>query len=523
MYKKPQSVTLIVLDGFGVAPPSIGNAIALANIEHLERLAKKYPTFTLQASGESVGLPWGEQGNSEVGHLTLGTGRIIYQSLPRITKSISDGTFVKNKALLGAMQHVKKNHTKLHLIGLVSDGGVHSYNEHLYALLELCKQQELQEVYIHAILDGRDVPRDSGARFMEKLQAVIKNIGIGKVATVSGRFYAMDRDNHWERIARAYQAMVDGVAQKKAHDPLQAIKDAYEQGVYDEEMEPVVITENNEPVARIADGDGVVVFNFRPDRVREITKALTLDDFSGFPRKKKRQLFVVTMTEYEKGLPVHVAFPPLGIERPLSSILSAHKIKQFHIAETEKYAHVTYFFNGGHEEPFPYEDHVLVPSPRVDVYAEKPEMAAKEITKKLLNALSSGAYQFLLVNYANADMVAHTGDIKATIKAIELLDDFVSKIVSLSLHNEGAVIITADHGNAEEVIKLKTGQVDKEHTSNPVPLLLIGAPWEGQSSAPSFKELYTTTPVGVLADVAPTILKLFDIEKPPEMTGQPLV
>lgn len=523
MSEKPQHVILIILDGWGVAQPSIGNAITSTDLPNFAKLLEKYPVFNLQASGESVGLPWGEQGNSEVGHLSLGSGRIIYQSLPRITKSITDGTFLENPAFLQAVNHTVLHNSKLHLIGMVSDGGVHSYNEHLYALLELAKMKGLNEAYIHVILDGRDTPKDSGKSYIAKLLKVIKKLKFGKIATISGRFYAMDRNNNWDRVSAAYDAIALGKSEQTASDPLLAIENSYSQGIFDEEMLPTVIINNNSSIAKISDNDAVIFFNFRPDRARQLTKALVLPDFKGFSRTKLDNLFMVTMTEYEKDLPVQVAFPPLMIGNPLAEVLSDNKIKQLHIAETEKYAHVTYFFNGGREEAFPGEDHLLIPSPRVDSYAKKPDMAANEITKKVLDALASQKYEFILINFANADMVGHTGDLEATKKALGILDKCIGQITELSLHQGGVCLITADHGNAEEVIKLKSGKIDKEHSANPVPLFMIGRQWEGQPTVQSLPELYLSTPVGVLADVAPTILKIYDIKKPDQMTGQALI
>lgn len=519
----PRSVVLLVLDGWGVAQPSIGNAITTQPLERLDALAKEYPMYTIQAAGESVGLPWGEQGNSEVGHLSLGSGRIIYQNLPRITKSISDGSFVENQAFLQAISHAKLKQSAVHLMGMVSDGGVHSYDEHLFALLELCKLQDVKEVYIHAFLDGRDTPKDSARKYITKLEKTISKLGIGTIASLSGRFYAMDRDTHWERIEKAYNIMTSALPTKTAQSAQVAIEQSYAAGVYDEEFEPTALVDSDGKNHTIKDGDAVILFNFRPDRAREITKALVVDDFQGFERVALKDIFMVTMTEYEKGLPVEVAFPPLMIGNPLAKILSDNNIRQLHLAETEKYAHVTYFFNGGREEPWDGEEHVMVPSPRVDSYADKPDMSAREITKKVLDALVSQQHQFILVNYANADMVGHTGNLEATKKAVQVLDECIGEIVELSLHQGGVVIITADHGNAEEVIKLKTGKIDKEHSSNPVPCMLIGERWQGQSTVATVADLYLNTPVGVLADVAPTILKLFNIEKPKQMTGQSLV
>ncbi len=519
-----QPVVLVILDGWGVAPPSIGNAISLAKKPNFDSFVANYPAFTLQASGEAVGLPWGEMGNSEVGHLAMGSGKILYQSLPRITKAITDGEFAQNPAFKKAFSHVQQSGGSLHIMGLVSDGGVHSYNEHLYALVEVAKQHKINKVFIHAFLDGRDTPKDSGYKYIQQLEKVLSLTGIGKIATLAGRFWAMDRDNHWERIEAAYNAITLGEAKISATDPLQAIKSSYQQGVYDEEFEPTVIKEGDRPVATVNDGDAVIFFNFRADRARQLTKAFVLPDFSGFERKKViKDLLFVTMTEYERGLPVEVAFPTEQITTPLAKVLSDHGIKQLHIAETEKYAHVTYFFNGGREKQFAGEDHLMIPSPRVVSYAEKPEMAAREITKEVLKALASGKYGFIVVNFANADMVGHTGNLKATIKAIEVLDHCLGEIAAAVLAKKGVMLVTADHGNAEELIKLRTGEIDKEHSASPVPFLLIGEHWLGQGRAGGDLDLSAVTPVGVLADVAPTILKLLGLEAPAEMTGQSLI
>ncbi len=519
-----QPVVLVILDGWGVAPPSVGNAIALAKKPNFDSFLANYPAFTLQASGESVGLPWGEMGNSEVGHLSMGSGKILYQSLPRITKSITDGSFARNQAFLSAFSHVKKNNSSLHIMGLVSDGGIHAYNEHLYALLEVARDNKIENIFIHAFLDGRDTPRDSGIKYIQQLQKVINVVGVGKIATMAGRFWAMDRDNHWERIEAAYNAIVLGESKYYTEDPVLFIKESYQRGVFDEEFYPTVITSNNKPIATVDDGDAVIFFNFRADRARQLTKAFVLPDFDGFNRKKVvADLYFVTMTEYEKGLPVEVAFPPEKVTNPLAKVLSDHGIKQLHIAETEKYAHVTYFFNGGIEKPFPGEDHLMIPSPRVVSYAEKPEMSAPEITKEVVKAITTGKYGFIVVNFANADMVGHTGDLNATIKAIETLDKCLGDIAQAVLAKKGVMLITADHGNAEELIKLRTGDIDKEHSSSPVPFVIIGEKWLGQGRAGDDLDLSSTTPVGVLADVAPTVLSLFGIKPPDEMTGKSLV
>jgi 2,3-bisphosphoglycerate-independent phosphoglycerate mutase len=524
MNKIAGPVVLVILDGWGIAPPSIGNAIELAETPNYDSFIVNYPTFSLQASGESVGLPWGEMGNSQVGHLSLGSGKILYQNLPRITKAISDGSFETNEKFIGAFDHVKKNNSALHIMGLVSDGGVHSYNEHLYALIETAKHYKINKIYIHAFLDGRDTAKNSGLSYIISLQKVIKTLGVGQIITLSGRFYAMDRDNRWDRIEAAYKAMVLGKAKEQFADPLVAISTSYENGIFDEELEPVVISNNAQTPVTINDHDAVIYFNFRSDRAREMTKAFVQSDFKGFVREKTLQdIYFVTMTEYEKELPVQVAFPPEIVSMPLAKVISDNGSKQIHIAETEKYAHVTFFFNGGIEKPFSGEEHVMVSSPKISSYDKQPEMSSYEITKKVVESITSGLYQFILVNYASPDMVAHTGNLKATIKGIEAVDECLGQIAEAVLVKNGVMLITADHGNAEEIIKLRSGEIDKEHSSSPVPLILIGNQWLGQARIAGKSELYIMTPVGVLADVAPTVLTLFGLPVPAEMTGKSLV
>jgi len=472
---KNRTVVLMILDGWGIAPSSRGNAVAIALTPNFNSLIDNYPTMVLQASGEAVGLPWGEMGNSEVGHLNLGAGRIVYQDLPRITKSIADGKFFENSAFLKAIEHVKKNKSKLHLLGLVSAGGVHSSIDHLYALLELAKKKKVSDIYVQAILDGRDTPRQSATNFVEKLQNKISELKVGKIATLCGRYYAMDRDNRWDREEKAYLALTEGQADYQAKDPLQAIENSYKREVYDEEFIPTVIKENDKPIAKVEDNDAVIFFNFRSDRTRQLTKAFTLPGFEKFNRPKYlKNLLFVTMTEYDKDIPVLVAFPPEYVECPLAKVISDAGLKQLHIAETEKYAHVTYFFNGGREEPFLGQENILVPSPSVSTYDQKPGMSARELTEHLLKAIAVGKYDFIVVNYANADMVSHTGNVQASIKAVETVDECVGKVVKAVLENNGVLFITADHGNAEEILNLQTGVMDKEHSVNPVPFIAVG-------------------------------------------------
>ena len=524
MSKNIQPVILIILDGFGVAPASNGNAVTLARLPILNQLINDYPSTTIQASGESVGLSWGEPGNSEVGHLNLGAGRIVWQSLPRITKSIVDNSFFNNQAFLQAIEHVRKNQSDLHLIGLISSGVVHSSINHLHALLELAAQKGVNNVYIHAFLDGRDSPKDSACGFISNLISRMKELKVGKIATLSGRFYAMDRDNHWERTERTYLAMVKGFAEQEFVDPLKAIKSSYQAKIYDEEFVPVVIKESDEQKPRvIKDNDAVIFFNFRPDRARQLTKALVSDKFVGFKREKIKNLFLVTLTEYEKNLPVKVAFPFKDINNTLAEVISAQKLGQVHIAETEKYAHVTFFFNGRRENSLPFEKRILIPSPRVDSDAQKPKMSAGEISNQVLWLIGSRQYKFIVVNFANPDMVGHTGDLSAAIIALEFLDGLLGKIVNLCLKEGWVSVITADHGNCEQMINIRSGEIDKEHTANPVPFIIVRKGANDRTFSAGLANLYSIAPSGILADVSPTILKIMGLPQPPEMGGIPLV
>ncbi|OGF21476.1 phosphoglycerate mutase (2,3-diphosphoglycerate-independent) [Candidatus Falkowbacteria bacterium RBG_13_39_14] len=522
-------VVLLILDGWGVAPPSRCNAITMAKTPAMDKIISSYPAVTLQASGESVGLPWGEMGNSEVGHLNLGAGKIVYQDLPRITNAILNGTFFTNRHFLAAMEHVKnsKGKFKLHLIGLLSSAGVHAYTEHLFALMEMAKQNGVKDLYIHAILDGRDMPYNTGIDMMEKLQAKIKELEIGCIASVSGRHYAMDRDNHWARIEKAYKAMTGAShAERLFTDPIDAIQASYDKKIYDEEFQPVpIFTKNGKPAGSVEDNDSVIFFNYRSDRARELTKAFVLPSFVKFERVDIfRNLNFVCMTEYEKNLPVSAAFPPEAINNPLAKVISDNKLKQLHIGETEKYAHVTHFFNGGKEDVYEGEERILIPSLRVESYAEKPEMSVREITSNVLKNLDK--FDFIVINLANPDMVGHTGDLKATIRAVEAVDDCVRRITGNVLAKGGAIIITADHGNAEGLLDMQTGCIDKEHSTNPVPCVIVANEFEGKNvgkDANVTTDLSVMMPSGILADIAPTILKLMGIPKPEEMTGRSLI
>lgn len=508
MNKKP--VMLIVLDGWGLGDEYEGNAIYLAKTPNFDRLLKEYPNTRLSASGLAVGLPEGQMGNSEVGHLNIGSGRIIYQELTKITKSIEDGSFFAKEEFLSAIDNAKKNGSKLHIMGLVSDGGVHSHNTHLYALLELCKREGFGDVYIHAFLDGRDVPPTIGKQHLTELKEEIDRIGVGKIATVSGRYYAMDRDKRWERTKLAYDAMVLGLG-KNDTCPIEAVEKSYNEGINDEFVIPTVILENGKPMATIDNGDSIIFFNFRPDRARQITRAIVDEDFDGFNRDKRVDTFFVTMTEYDKTIKnVNVVFKTEKPENTLGEYVSNLSLNQLRIAETEKYAHVTFFFNGGREEPYKNEDRVLIPSPKVATYDLKPEMSAIEVKDEVLNRLKMDKYDLIILNFANPDMVGHTGVVEAAIKAVETVDSCLGEIVDLLLEIGGKAIITADHGNAEMMKDKSNGKPITAHTTNMVPLILVG------DKNMSLRE-------GILADIAPTILDLMGLEKPEEMTGESLI
>jgi len=519
---RPKPVGLVILDGWGVAPNSPGNAIVRAKTPNFDAFTREYFTTTLQAAGDAVGLRWGEVGNSEVGHLNIGAGKVIFQPQPRIDKTIIDGSFFKCQELLSVMESVKKSQSNLHIMGLVSDTGVHSTIEHLYALLEMAKQQKVGQVYIHAILDGRDAPYNSGVKYISRLQAKMKEIGLGQIASLSGRFWAMDRDNRWERVDRAYRAMT-GESKITFTDAVKAIRASYLKNVFDEQFEPAVaVDEDNQPVGKIQEGDSIIFFNFRADRARELSRALIDEKFDKFERTVKK-LSLVTFTDYDSSLGAAVAFPSPQVKNPLAKVIADCGLKQIHLAETEKYAHITYFLNGGREEPYAGEVRELVPSPPVTSYEEKPEMSALEIREKVVHAVESGGYDFLAVNFANADMVGHTGNMKATMRAIEVLDLCLGSIAKAILAQGGVMIITADHGNAESLIDLNTGAIDKEHSSLPVPFIVVGEQFRREESLPEVPDLSQITSGGLLSDVAPTILKLLNLPAPGEMTGRSLI
>ncbi len=500
---------LMILDGFGKNPNKEGNAIELANTPNIDELMRKNPTTTIYTSGLAVGLPEGQMGNSEVGHTNIGAGRIVYQELTKITKSIEDGDFFSNQELVAAIENCKKNNSKLHILGLLSDGGVHSHMRHLFAVLELAKRKGFEDVYVHCFLDGRDTPPASAEGYILKLEEKMKEKGVGKIASISGRFYAMDRDKRWQRVQKAYDAMVKGEG-VKATSAEMAIEASYQKEVFDEFVEPTVIYNGENPVATIENNDSVIFFNFRPDRAREITRTIVDKDFNEF-ETKKMDLYFVCFTQYDETMPnVHVAFKPTELKNTFGEYISKHGLKQLRIAETEKYAHVTFFFNGGNEKQYEGEDRILVPSPKVETYDMKPEMSAYEVTKNVVEQIENEKYDAIILNFANPDMVGHTGSLEAAIKAVEAIDECVGKIVKSIEKVNGVLLITADHGNAEQMIDYKTGEPHTAHTTNPVPLILVGM------DDVKLKE-------GKLADLAPTMLDIMGLEKPEEMTGESLI
>ena len=504
---------LMILDGFGSNSEEEGNAIKKANTPNIDTLMKTYPITKISASGLAVGLPEGQMGNSEVGHTNIGAGRVVYQELTRITKAIEDGDFFSNEELINAIENCKKNNSKLHILGLVSDGGVHSHIRHLYGLLELAKRRDFEDVYVHCFLDGRDTPPASAENYIIELEDKMKEKGVGKIASISGRFYSMDRDKRWERVKKAYDAICRGEGAKSGN-AVHAIENSYQKEVFDEFVEPTVITgaDGETPIATIEDNDSVIFFNFRPDRARQLTRAIVDPNFDGFETKKMNTYFVC-FTSYDETMPnVHIAFKKQQIKNTLGEIISNHNMTQLRIAETEKYAHVTFFFNGGEEKQYKGEDRILIPSPKVETYDMKPEMSAYEVTEKVVDAIESGKYNCIILNYANPDMVGHTGNLDAAIKAVEAVDECVGKVVKAIKDKKANLLITADHGNAEQMIDYTTGEPHTAHTTNLVPLILV-----------TEKENQKLKPNGKLADLAPTILDLMNLEKPEEMTGESLL
>lgn len=511
MSKKP--VVLMVLDGYGLSDKTEGNAIAMANTPVMDKLMTECPFEKGYASGLEVGLPEGQMGNSEVGHMNIGAGRVIYQELTRITKSIKDGDFFENPEMLEAINNCKKNNSDLHLWGLLSDGGVHSHNTHLYAILELCKKEGLSNVFVHPFFDGRDTAPASGKGFLEELIAKMNEIGVGKVASMSGRYYAMDRDNRWDRVSLAYKSLVTGEG-VMTEDPVAAMQESYDKEVYDEFVLPTVVTENGKPLSTVKPNDSVIFFNFRPDRAREITRAFCCDDFDGFERENGRMpLVYVCFKDYDETIPNKlVAFKNEEITNTLGEYLANAGKTQLRLAETEKYAHVTFFFNGGVEDPNKDEDRILVKSPAVATYDLKPEMSAPEVSEKLDAAIKSDKYDVIIINFANPDMVGHTGVIPAAVKAVEAVDACVGAAVEAVKSVDGVLFICADHGNAEQMVNYETGEPHTAHTTNPVPFILYNyAPCKALRKG------------GCLADIAPTLLEIMELEQPKEMTGKSLI
>ncbi|MBE2976410.1 2,3-bisphosphoglycerate-independent phosphoglycerate mutase [Priestia megaterium] len=509
MSKKP--VALIILDGFALRDEDKGNAVTHAKKPNFDRFWNEYPHATLQASGEAVGLPEGQMGNSEVGHLNIGAGRIVYQSLTRVNVAIREGEFEQNETLLAAVKHAKEKGTNLHLFGLLSDGGVHSHIEHLYALLRLAKSEGLEKVYIHGFLDGRDVAPQSAETYLKELNEKIEEYGVGEIATLSGRYYSMDRDKRWERVEKSYRAMVygEGPSYTSAEE---CVKDSYENGIYDEFVLPSVITkEDGSPVATIQDEDAVIFYNFRPDRAIQISNTFANEDFRSFDRGEKhpKNLHFVCLTHFSETVDGYVAFKPINLDNTLGEVLSQNNLKQLRIAETEKYPHVTFFMSGGREAEFPGETRILIDSPKVATYDLKPEMSAYEVTDALLAEIEGDKQDAILLNFANPDMVGHSGMLEPTVKAIETVDECLGKIVGAILAKGGTAIITADHGNADEVITLE-GNPMTAHTTNPVPVIVTKQGLELRED-------------GILGDLAPTMLTLLDVAQPKEMTGKTLI
>lgn len=509
MSKSP--VALIILDGFGLREETKGNAVTQAKKPNFDRFWANYPHNTLTASGEAVGLPEGQMGNSEVGHLNIGAGRIVYQSLTRVNVSIREGDFVKNETFLQAIENVKKNGTSLHLFGLLSDGGVHSHINHLFALLKLAASEGVKKVYVHAFLDGRDVGPQTAEKYIKETQKVMDELGVGEFATISGRYYSMDRDKRWERVEKSYRAMVYGEGPTYTN-PLKLVEDSYSHGIYDEFVIPSVITkENGEPVATIKDKDSVIFYNFRPDRAIQISNTFTNKDFRSFDRgpKHPKDLFFVCLTHFSETVDGYVAFKPVNLDNTLGEVLSQNGLKQLRIAETEKYPHVTFFMSGGREAEFPGETRILINSPKVATYDLKPEMSAYEVTDALLKEIQGDKQDAIILNFANPDMVGHSGMLEPTIKAIETVDECLGKIVDLIIEKGGTAIITADHGNADEVITLE-GQPMTAHTTNPVPVIVTKKGVELRDG-------------GILGDLAPTMLDLLGVKQPEEMTGKTII
>ncbi len=511
MSKIKGPLALIILDGWGITLPGEGNAISLADTPNMDQIVASYPHTELSCSGEAVGLPEGQMGNSEVGHLNMGSGRVVYQELTRISKSVRDGDFFANQQLLAAVENAKTNNTGLHLMGLLSDGGVHSHIQHLFALLELAVANNIEKLFVHCFLDGRDVPPRSAIKYLKQLEEKLKALGAGKIATVGGRYYAMDRDKRWERVELAYLALTAGQG-PGFFSGEEAVSASYAREESDEFVKPSVITDQGgRPLGVVGPGDSVIFFNFRPDRGRQLTRAFTDRDFTGFSRAFPEKLYFVSMTQYDKTIQIPVAFEPQQLNNTLGQVLSRSGIRQLRMAETEKYAHVTFYFNGGVEAPEEGEERVLIPSPKAATYDLKPEMSALSVTEELIRQIDSKAHKVIIVNYANPDMVGHTGNISSAVRAVETVDYCLGQVVNRILAEDGVVIITADHGNVE-AMKDSSGNTLTAHTTFPVPFILIGR----ELTAARLNR-------GSLQDVAPTILDLLELEKPGEMTGNSLI
>lgn len=535
-------MVLLILDGWGIGPNNAGNAIMRAKTPNMDRFWLSFPHTQITASGEAVGLPRGEDGNTETGHLNIGAGHIVYQDLPRINMAIADGSFSQTAAFLNAVAHVRRNNSRLHLMGLVGAGGVHSNIEHLYALLNFSKMNGIENVFIHAFTDGRDSPPTSGATYVQNLISRCQEIGVGKIATLMGRYYAMDRDKRWDRIETAYNCLTLGSA-KTTQDPVGALREQYDADITDEFIEPVSVLDSNNSPVTIQDNDAVIFFNYRIDRPREMTRAFVLPNFESglqqeafdpytekyentniqktevgadtFIRQKKvNNLYFVTMTQYEENLPTDVAFPPQNIKNPLCKVFSMHGLRQLRTTETEKEKFVTYYLNGQQDILYPGEDRVIFPSKGVKSYDQAPQMSTPEVAAEMVDRINKNLYDVIIANLCNGDMVGHTGNLDATIKACEILDEHVGKIVNAVYAKGGTVLITADHGNAEEMINNQTGEIDTEHSIYPVPLLIIGK---------QFANKPTMLPTGILADIAPTMLSIMGISKPDSMTGRALL
>jgi 2,3-bisphosphoglycerate-independent phosphoglycerate mutase len=542
----PKPVVLVIIDGWGIAPDNQGNAISLAKTPTIDKLLAESPHTQLEASGESVGLPKGEDGNTETGHLNIGAGRIVYQDLPRINQSIADGSFVHNPQFLAAINHTKQNNSTLHLTGLVGSGGVHSHLDHLFALIHTCKKHEAPRVALHLITDGRDSPPTSGINFVHQIERKLAEVNLGRIASVCGRYYAMDRDHRWERTEIAYRALSQGTGQV-VESAEKGITASYKEGITDEFIKPLIINDSNSQPTVIKDNDAVIFFNFRIDRPRQLTKVFVYPNFEYISVKQDgfdpyaikyykshlvsapasvdtkapfergeliKNLYFVTMTEYEAGLPVRVAFPPENIQNPLGKVIADAGLRQLRMAETEKERFVTFYLNGQHEDPYPGEDRIIIPSPPVSTYDQKPEMSSIELTQTLLERISTSLYDLIVINFANPDMVGHTGNLAAGIKACEYADQNITKIIEAVDKAGGITVITADHGNVEEMINLTSGGIDTEHSTNPVPLIIHGAP---------VKDAPLDLPSGILGDVAPTILKLMNLPQPDSMSGRSLI